>query len=144
VNEKTPIFAATPQLRYPRLWFWFGVLLVASIILLSLISPPSTVSLSLFASDKISHAVAYGVLMGWFIQIFQNPVARLILGVMFIGLGVGLEFLQGLVPTRQFEVFDMAANAAGVVMAWLLASTFLGTILIWFERVALPRRAGSV
>jgi len=49
-----------------------------------------------------------------------------------------------LVPTRQFEVFDMAANAAGVVMAWLLASTFLGTILIWFERVALPPRAGSV
>ncbi len=107
---------------------------------MSLINPPSSLSLNFTLGDKVGHALAYAVLMGWFIQIFQHSVARLILGALFIGMGVGLEFLQGMVPTRQFEVLDMAANTSGVLLAWLLASTFLGSVLVWFERLALPRR----
>ncbi|MBX2823970.1 MAG: VanZ family protein [Gammaproteobacteria bacterium] len=141
MSEKSQIFAASPDLSYPRIWFWLGVILVAVVVLLSLGNPPA--SLNITSSDKVGHAIAYAALMGWFMQIFTHKVARVILAMSFIGLGVGLEFLQGMVPTRQFELLDMAANTTGVLIAWVLGSTFMGTVLVWFERVALPPRVST-
>jgi len=44
-------------------------------------------------------------------------------------MGIGIEFLQAATPTRNFEVLDMIANTSGVVLAWALAYTWVGTIL---------------
>jgi VanZ family protein len=79
------------------------------------------------------HAVAYGLLMGWFAQIFKHDLARLLFVAAFIALGVAMEYAQGLVPSRQFDFLDMIANASGVVLAWALAYTWIGGILEWFE-----------
>ena len=39
----------------------------------------------------------------------------------FIALGIALEFVQRWTGYRSFEVADMAADAAGVAVGWLIA-----------------------
>lgn len=133
------IFAAAPQLRFARLWFWIGVLLTASIILLSLINPPDQVK-AVLLNDKLAHTLAYVVLMGWFAQIFHHRTARVVFVVIFVSMGIGIEFLQGMTPHRQFELLDMAANTTGVLLAWILTYTWMGSVLVWFERTFMGTR----
>jgi len=112
--------------------------MVSTVILLSLIDPPQSIKVAL-TRDKLVHAFAYGCLMGWFAQIFHQHAVRICLVGLFVALGIGMEYLQGLLPTREFELLDMAANASGVLLAWALCYTWIGHILIWFERTCLPQ-----
>ncbi len=119
-------------LRYFRLWQAMGWLAVVATIYLSLTSEP-VVELSFDYGDKLGHFLAYGVLMGWFVQLYQSR-ARLIAHALFlISLGVGLEFLQQY-SGRYFEVADMVANASGVVLALLLLFTPGQALLLRLER----------
>jgi glycopeptide antibiotics resistance protein len=64
--------------------------------------------------------LAYAALMFWFCQIYLSK-DRLIHGVVFLLMGVGLEVLQGMSGLRSYEVTDMLANTAGVLLGWLAA-----------------------
>lgn len=127
------------HLRFRRLWFAIGVLMVLAILALSLISIPREVAKFLW-NDKLLHGVVYAALMGWFAQIFRHDLARVLLAIGFIALGIGIEYLQGMTPSRRFDFADMVANSCGVVLAWALSYTFLGTILERFEALLLKRR----
>jgi len=83
--------------------------------------------------DKVMHFLAYGLLMGWFAQIFRQRLKRLALVLAFVVFGISIEYLQAMVPYRQFDLIDIFANAAGVLVAWLLSYTWLGSILSWLE-----------
>ena len=86
-------------------------------VVVSLIPISQIPNLGIVWSDKLLHLAAYAFLMTWFVQL--NPPARYaLLALGFASLGVGLELLQGLTRYRSMEVFDMAANALGVVMGW--------------------------
>lgn len=50
-----------------------------------------------------------------------------------IGLGAGLEFIQGWTGYRLFDVWDMAANGVGVLFGLLLVRTALGRLFISIE-----------
>jgi VanZ family protein len=63
--------------------------------------------------DKLGHFAAYGLLMFLFCQIYARRIA-FALGC--IAVGIALEFLQGMTGTRTFDVVDMLANAAGVLL----------------------------
>ena len=133
------------HLHYRYLWAFVGVSMVFAILTLSLISIPQPVAKFLL-SDKILHGVVYAGLMGWFAQIFRHDLMRLILVICFIALGIGIEFLQALTPSRQFDVWDMIANTSGIVLAWALSYTKMGTVLERFEllfvrKVAKPKWA---
>jgi len=78
-------------------------------------SPPSA------GNDKVGHFVVYGVLMFWFAQLYAR---RLPYAAGFIALGVALEFVQGSLGYRSFELYDMLANSAGVLLGWAAASLF--------------------
>jgi glycopeptide antibiotics resistance protein len=52
-------------------------------------------------------------------------------------MGVGLEFLQDLCGVRFFEVNDMLANTAGVLLAWSLVKTPFPKILFYVEQKVL-------
>lgn len=52
---------------------------------------------------------------------------------LLIGLGVGLEFLQGWTGYRLFDVWDMAVNSIGVLFGFLLVRTPLGRLFILIE-----------
>jgi glycopeptide antibiotics resistance protein len=39
----------------------------------------------------------------------------------FVAMGIGLEFMQGQLGYRTYEVFDMYANTLGVLLGWAAA-----------------------
>ena len=125
-------------LRFKWIWLALGILQVGFVIVLSLIdlAPISGVLLQ----DKLMHMLAYGLLMGWFAQIYQRSTSRLVLAVALVVMGVGIEVLQGLVGYRQFDKLDMVANSSGVLLAWLLSYTWLGRIFLGFESL-IPQKS---
>ena len=128
------------RLRYHRIWLALGGLGIGIVILLSLMpNPPSPLTFD--QSDKLSHFLAYGLLMLWFCQLYTESAWRGGLALTFVALGVGLEFLQGLTPHRSYEVLDMAANTSGVLSGWLLATTPLAQGLRLFEARCLAWKA---
>jgi len=131
-----------PHLRYKRLWVYMGLAMLFGILSLSVIDVPKVVKVFLW-SDKLLHGVVYAGLMGWFAQIFRHDLTRLMLVVVFIAFGVCMEYLQALTPTRNFEVADMVANSCGVVLAWALSYTIMGSILERVE-IYLPKRGAKV
>ena len=123
-------FEVTP-LRYSWFWLGLGVLFILVVTIASLIDLKPVKDM--LVQDKLMHVLTYGFLMGWFSQIYKPHFARFLLAVSLIVLGVGIEFMQGLVAFRQFEVLDMLANAVGVIIAWALSYTWMGNILLWCE-----------
>jgi glycopeptide antibiotics resistance protein len=82
---------------------------------------PSPPKVDFEASDKVGHVLAYAALMFWFSQIHFSTSLRLIHAAIFLLMGVGLEVLQGMSGLRSYELLDMLANAAGVILGWLAA-----------------------
>jgi VanZ family protein len=99
-------------------WLALGWAMVATVAWLSL--TPAPPKLDFEQGDKLGHFLAYGVLMFWFSQLYRKWV-RLFYGVGFIGMGIGLEFAQGRLAYRSYEVFDMYANSLGVLLGWAAA-----------------------
>jgi VanZ family protein len=77
--------------------------------------PPSA------GNDKLGHFAVYGVLMFWFAQLYAR---RMFYAAGFIALGIALEFAQGSLGYRSFELYDMLANALGVLAGWASALLF--------------------
>lgn len=125
------------ELKYFRLWLAMGWLIVAAVIFLSLISKVP-INVPVQFSDKVGHIIAYAVLMGWFVQLFRNRRVLLLHAVLLVGLGIGLEFLQGYTG-RHFEYADMVANTIGVLLGLSLLFTPLRTLLLRFEGRYLSR-----
>ncbi len=116
-------------LRHAALWQGLGWAMVAAVVWLTLTpSPPQPPDF--LAWDKAQHALAYTWLAWWFRQAFAAPIRW---PPFLVGLGVGLEFLQGLGGVRHFEPADMAANATGVVFGTLLAASPAGRALRWCD-----------
>jgi VanZ family protein len=122
-----------PALRYRALWLAIGYMLVALVLYLSLTSNPVQIDLKIEYLDKIFHTLAYFTLMFWFAQIYHDKKWRNGLAVVFILMGVGLEYLQSFDPARYYELADMAANTTGVVLGLLLALTPAKNILLSIE-----------
>lgn len=118
--------------RYARLWWLIGAALIVAIVILSLIPDPLDTEIK--EGDKLAHLLAYGSLMFWFGMLAATARARFAWAIAFAALGVALEYAQGLTGYRTFDVVDMAANAAGVVIGWGVAVTPAGRLLAWFER----------
>ena len=96
-------------------WAW-----AAAIVWLSLTPQPPGVDMP--QSDKLGHLAAYGALMFWFSLLYAARRARIAYAAGFIAMGVGLEFVQGALGYRSFELYDMAANALGVLAGWAAAA----------------------
>ena len=125
MNEMNPVY------RYQKLWLAIGYGLIVLVIYLSVSSHPPLPDVEIPFFDKIGHVSAYFVMMAWFSQIYHVKKQRFIYALIFIVLGVAMEFLQSLDPARMFEVADMVANTAGVVLALLISgnSTFSRLLL---------------
>lgn len=120
------------HLRFKWLWLAVGFSLIAAIFVGSISSIPEGIK-QFVLQDKFMHVIGYACLMGWFTQIYRHDLTRLILGIMFVSMGILIEVLQSMTPTRQFELLDMVANTCGVILAWALAYTWFGTLLAKFE-----------
>jgi len=93
-------------------WGW-----AATIVWLSLTPSPPQVDVQF--GDKIGHFGAYGLLMLWFCLLYSSASTRTRHAAAFIAMGIGLEFVQGWLGYRTFDVMDMAANTIGVLLGWV-------------------------
>jgi VanZ family protein len=116
-------------LRFPMFWSTLGWALVAVVVIGSLV--PGKIVAAMHVSDKIMHAGAYAVLMVWFSGFYRHAMYPVIATVL-IALGLTLDLLQLLTPTRTFDLNDVLMNSAGVVVGFLLSTVVLGG---WCQRV---------
>jgi VanZ family protein len=96
-----------------------GWAIAAAIIGLSLMPAPPRIDID--EGDKLGHLAAYGALMFWFCLLYARNGTRLAYAALWIAMGIALEFAQGETGYRNFEVFDMAVNAIGVLIGWALS-----------------------
>ena len=118
-------------LRFAKLWFTLGWLLIALIVFLSLWPEPPQ-PLDFEQSDKFAHIVAYMILMLWFANLYPQSYHHVRLGTAFFAMGICLELLQGMIENRTFSYADILANGCGIVLALFLAKTYFAT---WLSRV---------
>ena len=59
--------------------------------------------------------------MFWFCLLYAGKQTRIAYAVLWIGMGVSLEYAQGLLAYRTFDIDDMIANAIGVLLGWALS-----------------------
>ena len=116
-----------------RFWLLLGWLLVLFVVYLSL--TPDPVQLAVEQGDKFGHVLAYVALMFWFANLYEGLTRRIQFALGFIALGVALEFVQRWTGYRSFEVADMAADAAGVAVGWVIAPPRLPNCLHVTEKL---------
>lgn len=114
----------THDFRYFWLWQLLGWLIVAAIVVLSL-TPQAPQIGNFQMSDKLGHILAYAIGMGWFATLYSSTKQRVAYALFFVGLGIALEFVQGLTAYRQLEAFDMLADAAGVMLGYWIRQPLL-------------------
>lgn len=113
--------------RYFRLWRAIGVLMVLVVCVASLapsLPPPPGIH-----GDKVEHFIAYGSLTYWWGMLYPQRMQRWLTCLLFILMGIGLEFAQRATGYRVLDVFDMAANTVGALLGRMAVETPFGRLL---------------
>jgi hypothetical protein len=113
-------------LKHRKLWIVCGAGFILLVIHLSLTSHP--VDVPGWWNVKVGHVMAYAWLMLWFAQMLRRAAPRVGVAMALLALGIGLEYLQGLVG-RDFSYTDMRDDGIGICIGWALALTPLGGVL---------------
>jgi len=124
-----------PDLKLRFLWLAIGYALVMLVVFLSLTSSPIDMGERFPYEDKVYHALAYFTLMVWFGQIYHDRFQRNMIALVFIFMGVAMEYLQSFDPNRMAEFADMVANTTGVALGFWLTLGPLRNALLNFERL---------
>lgn len=131
-----PILQRT--LRFPRAWFCVGLVIAGIVTFYSLL--PADHVPQIGVSDKIEHAVAYGLLAFW----FASVVARwdyVFMMLALVALGGGIEIAQGLMKMgREADIRDFMADCIGAGVGLLLAMTPLVRWPSVVEHLFSPRK----
>jgi len=96
-----------------------GWVLAAAIVWLSLTPSPPRIDIEL--GDKLGHFLTYASLMWWFCLLYASSASRIGYALLWIAMGIGLEFAQGQLGYRTYEIYDMYANTLGVLIGWAFA-----------------------
>lgn len=123
----------THRLKFFHAWLAVGYGLILLVISLSLTRSVPDIPLPNIL-DKLGHGMAYAMLMIWFSWLYPNLRTRLVYAAGFVVLGITLEFAQGLTEYRTFELADMAADAVGVALGWIVALPPVPNLLVSMER----------
>jgi len=118
--------------RYFRLWQAIGILMVLLVCVASLaptMPPPPGLH-----GDKVEHLIAYGSLTYWWGMLYPERVQRWLACLLFILMGVALEFAQQATGYRFLDVFDMAANTLGALLGRMAVETPFGRLLGALDR----------
>ena len=98
-----------------------GLLLIGFVLYTTL--GPSRSGLG-YIDDKSAHFLAFLALMGWFSGVFRSNWFPL-LALLLVGLGIGIELLQGQLGHRTAEVADALFDFTGILVAWIIAAAGL-------------------
>lgn len=119
------------SLEFVTLWRALAWVLVLVTVVSSLLPQPPTLPVIL-GWDKALHALAYLILMWWFRSVYGNHWRW---PLFLLGLGVGLELLQGLSGIRTADLHDVVADGLGLLIGAALTRTPLGRALAWLDQV---------
>lgn len=122
---------AVTALRYRHWWQAAGYALVVLLTVNSLIRWPELGDAP-DHFDKWLHAGAYLLLTLWFCGVHERRRWPLVAAGLLL-LGAAIEFAQGRTGYRQADLFDMAANAAGIALGLVLAAAGAGGWCRWLE-----------
>ena len=117
-------------LKHKRFWIAVGLAFVLLVIYLSV--TPRPLNVPKWGGLNIGHMLAYGWLMFWFSQVFRRPGQRVAVFAAFWAMGIGLEYIQGMIG-RDFSYLDMRDDGIGLVIGAILAMTPLGNSLAMIE-----------
>ncbi len=134
-------FLALKPFRRPRVWLGLWLVAVAAVVVLSLVNlsglPPVPEG-----GDKVEHFLAYALLSAAAVQIFRDRGTCVAVAVALVGLGIGLEFAQGmLTTTRMGDPRDALANTLGAMAGLATVLTPARHLLQAMEARLLPARA---
>lgn len=101
------------------LWLAVGWLGVVAALVFSL--GPATPEGTGQHIDKLVHLAGYAMLMYWWAQLYVTLQQRVRVGAALVLLGIAIEGLQGLTPTREPDGWDMLANTIGIVLGGWIA-----------------------
>jgi VanZ family protein len=118
--------------RYFRLWQAIGVLMVVVVCVASLL--PSMPPPPGLHGDKVEHLIAYGSLTYWWGMLYPERAQRWLACLLFILMGIALEFAQQATGYRFLDVFDMAANTLGALLGRMAVETPFGRLLGALDR----------
>ena len=102
-----------PKVR--ALWAGVACALVLALLYFSLTPAPLDLQ---GRGDKYAHIAGYAVLMFWLMQIFPGGRSRILLALVLLAFGVGIELLQAY-SGRELQRGDILANAIGIAVGWL-------------------------
>jgi VanZ family protein len=102
-------------------WLWCLAWPVIAVLMLAPLSSPASVSYS----DLIAHFLVFGCMAFGAVGFARRGTHLTLLAVATVVAGVVLEFAQGLVPYRTFDILDMGANALGAMVGYAGALTVL-------------------
>ena len=106
-------------MKMRALWLGLGWLGVVAALVFSL--GPATPDGTHNHADKLAHLVGYAALMYWWAQLYVTLPQRVRVGAALILLGIVIEWLQGLTPTREPDAWDVLANTTGILLGGWIA-----------------------
>ena len=108
-----------------NLYFFVGILLTIVITIGSLISVKNVIELPpVNFADKYLHLLAYFLLtFSWLGACVERKIffsKGVFVAILVFLYGIVIEVLQGVLTTyRQTDLYDLFANLAGIVIAWM-------------------------
>ena len=103
---------------------------------------PAIVVKGFSAADKLVHGASYLILITWFAGLYQRQ-RHVFIALALFALGLVLEVIQGQLPYRGFDPFDLLANAVGILLGLILVQSILVDWCQRFERFFLTTNSGS-
>jgi VanZ family protein len=125
-------------LRYGRVWLSLGL---AALLLGVLVAMRPVGGALLFTlGDKVAHAAAFATFAVWFGGLVESRLMWRV-ALALLAYGVLIEVLQSLVPYRSADSQDLAADAVGILLGWLVSAAGLSHWGRQLEQwLAAPRR----
>ena len=115
-----------------RLWRVLACVSAAAVVILSLVPlGPQTHAPGGF--DKLAHLVAYAGVTGLAVLVW--PGRRFMAVCVAAGLGLAMEIVQSLLPWRSFDLADLSANGAGVLLGLAAATCVQALRSGWRRRL---------
>jgi VanZ family protein len=127
--EAPEVRAWVKPLRHRDAWLALWLCGVTVLVVVCLL--PSADLPKLQVSDKLEHALAFALLAGSAVQLFERWRALVAVAFGLLALGIGIEFAQALfTTTRAMEGADVVADAIGIVAGLAIAFTPLRDLLL--------------
>ncbi len=121
------------SLHYTSLWRSLGFAWLFMITVLSVVRIDQPLDFD--NADKWLHWVTWMVMMIWFGSAWPNAAKRCFM--FLLACGAALELIQGLLPWRFMDYYDLMANLAGLISGALLLFTPLRLVIPWIDHVLL-------